>query len=424
MRGFKPVLYVLPLVALATCSDLGFNKKNNDTTGPATSIVGVWKPVSISGTYFDASTMTSRDINAAYTMPQIDPVDSIPTEQYLEVTDTGCALYTFKQGSGFYGKLSSGIRSTDDSTYFFDFVDSLRGFLSSPILTSTILFKTKGENLVMSIVDISSNSGKIIEVLADVSYERITGAFPPATWPATAWEFSASKDVSALGKKATFNKMVPKSDCTPKPCECADLPMIDLFQKKQQQNLDAWSSIRNELLTNPPANGRDAVTRFNSRVTWDARVLAGCAPATGGRYELGSCDLSKGMQLDSCFCATRCDIMVNSVIYHEKYHMVANVGQFFGHVPVRIVARLGGSSSLEGNVEAADLTMAEIDCHTVQVGYLAAAKAALELSLGDSCTWDTLAKKRVSPASQAPTPLAKMLAGRVKLMAAQLFSRR
>jgi len=422
MHGIKGILYVLPIVILATCSDLGINKKTTDSIGPATSIVGVWKPVSISGTYLDASAMTSRNVNTAFTMPQIDPVDSVPTEQYLEVTDSGCALFTFKQGSSFYGKLTSGIHSYGDSTYFFDFVDSLRDFLSSPILTSTIMFKTKGQNLVMSISDISSIGGKTIEMFADVNYERVTGTFPPVTWPSEAWEFSASKDFSALGKKASLNKMVPKSDCTPKPCECADLPMIDLFQKKQQQNLDAWSSIRNELLTNPPANGSDAIARFNSRVTWDARVLGDCAPATGGRYELGSCDLSKGMQLDSCFCATRCDIMTNSVIYHEKYHMVANVGQFFGHLPVRILARLGGSSSLEGNVEAADLTMAEIDCHTVQVGYLAAAKAALELSLGDSCTWDTLAKRRVSLTS--PAPLAKMLAGRAKLLAARLFSRR
>ncbi len=413
------------LFSSISCHDIGGGPRlptdapqdRQDTHSEQTGTInGRWKPASVGGTI--TTQVSMRMVTESITEteapgPYADSITGAKMDLRLAIGNEACTLLAWCAGTERYTRTVSIARFYPvDSLWYLGIADTLGQSARQDGINHATFFKMKNDRLVMQTWYQINTGTTMLMCESSLFWQRAETAFPPVSWPTTV--IDVPMDTAGLAKKAG-NILIPISQCTTWKCGCEDLPDIERFTETQKSNLEAWRKVRTDALTGNVSSLKEARNAFGSYATRDPQLMTECLGGHSGRYELGS--ISSGIMVDSCMCATQCDIVVNSVAFHEKTHIAANLGSFFSTLPVRILARIAGSTGfevgtrVEGIIDAYDLSVAEVVCHEQQLLFLQSRIAFLRLA--DDCCLSNLAKAQIDEYPETMTGRFRMLSSRL-----------
>jgi hypothetical protein len=217
---------------------------------------------------------------------------------------------------------------------------------------------------------------------------------------------------------------VSPDKCTSRPCTCADVPMMEIFQANQVRGRDAWKSVRADLFsTTGPQSTQDAIALFGSRFKGDPRVATQFMSCTG--YDATKNNLNKiaGVAgigqavLDPCFCNAFCQDIVDATVIHELTHGPTIIINVLNQANFRVACKTGlMPDSLCNSLDSAALADSEIVSYGMGISSLQSSIERIRKSDPAKpemeCTWTPLPPM----AKRAPTPAPESFMARVKLL--------
>lgn len=231
------------------------------------------------------------------------------------------------------------------------------------------------------------------------------------------WLGVATVVLLATPAQAGLADFVSPSDCEAlsRPCECADLPMMDLFARDQQKALDAWKDTKDAILTpGGPATQAAAKDDFDSRFEGDSRILdqfQSCPdfdPAVNDPTKIAGVDPGRGgAVLDPCFCKTFCVDIIDATAAHERTHFAFGLVALTELISVTAACKAGlFEDGFCATLDAQLLADSELAAHTVGVNSLKDSIKKLDTTDPDTlqmaCSWEPLPPEPPQQPSPAP----------------------
>lgn len=180
-----------------------------------------------------------------------------------------------------------------------------------------------------------------------------------------------------------FGKHIPSDECKPRPCNCSDAQLMECFLEAQESNLQSWERVQQSFETDPPANFKEARQRYDQNASASQFLLEKMIECPEDNDVLGGISLS-GTHVSSCLCNEFCDGIVNSVINHERIHLMDYMLSFddiSSAIGIRMFDQAKGDQ-----IFAAILTSSEVKAHAIQVMELQVYLSSMKDSTGRSCT--------------------------------------